>query len=78
MLASFPASMLNHIYAKKGIPYRFILGQKDPRGFSDWPGLSRSEHALVTPPSIAFFIRPKCFPCASSKEKGLDPEDLTP
>jgi len=29
MLASFPASMLNHIYAKKGIPYRFILGQKD-------------------------------------------------
>jgi len=21
--------MLNHIYAKKGIPYRFILGQKD-------------------------------------------------
>ena len=23
--------MLNHIYAKKGIPYRFILGQKDSR-----------------------------------------------
>ena len=32
MLASFPASMLNHIYAKKGNPYRFILGQKDSRG----------------------------------------------
>ncbi len=31
MLASLPESMLNHIYAKKGFPYRFILGQKDSK-----------------------------------------------
>lgn len=31
MLASSPASILNHIHAKKGIPFRFLEEQKDSR-----------------------------------------------